>query len=112
VAVDKQDLKRLARYFQLTPEETARRYTKKYQDEMILRRKKDRVLGMACHFLDEDTRRCTIYEARPSPCRDFPGTRRCAHYDLLKFEQKLQKDPEAVPVARITFQKWRRVIKD
>ncbi len=112
VQVDKRDLRRLARYFQLTPEETARRYTKKYQDEMILRQKKDRILGKACQFLNEDTRRCTIYEARPSPCRDFPGTPRCAHYDLLRFEQDLQNDPDVVPVVKITFQKWRRMIKD
>ena len=112
VEVNKRDLKRLARYFGLTPEQTAARYTKMYKDEMILRRKRDRIFGMACQFLDQETRRCTIYEARPSPCREFPGVSRCAHYDLLRFEQGLQNDPNVVPVVQITFQKWRRHNKD
>ena len=107
VQVNKRDVKRLAKHFGLSVEATAKRFTKMYQDERILRRKKDPIFGMACHFLDPQTRRCTIYEARPSSCREFPGTRRCAYYDLITFERGLQKDPDVVPVVQITFQKWR-----
>ena len=112
VEVGKRDLKRLAKYFQLSPEETAKRYTKMYNNERILRRKKDRILGMACQFLDQETRRWTIYEARPSPCRSFPGKQRCAYYDLLQFERDLQNEPDVVPIVQITFQKWRRPKRD
>lgn len=31
----------------------------------------DRRKNMACHFLDEQTNRCTIYESRPLMCRLF-----------------------------------------
>jgi len=31
----------------------------------------DREQGMACHFLDQSTNLCTIYETRPLMCRVF-----------------------------------------
>jgi uncharacterized protein len=103
VQVTKGDMKRLAKHFGLSMETAARRFTKMYQDERILRRKKDPIFGLACHFLDPETRRCTIYHARPDVCREFPDRRRCAYYDLLKFERRLQNDPSVVPVVQITF---------
>ena len=46
-------------------------------------------------FFDTDERRCTIYEARPSTCRTYPGGR-CGYYDFLTFERNTQDDPEHV----------------
>jgi uncharacterized protein len=89
-------------------ETATERFTKKFEDERILRRKKDPIFGMACKFLDPETRRCTIYYARPSVCREFPETRRCAYYDLLKFERRLQNDPDAVPIVQITFRNGKK----
>jgi len=103
VEVNKRDLRRLAKHFGLSLEAAARRFTKMYQNERILRRKKDPIFGLACHFLDAKTRRCTIYHARPAVCREFPDRRRCAYYDLLQFERGLQNDPSVVPVVQITF---------
>jgi Fe-S-cluster containining protein len=33
----------------------------------------------ACRNWDEETRLCTIYEDRPSMCRDYPYDRECRH---------------------------------
>jgi len=39
---------------------------------VILRHQKDPIFGTACTFLDLETRRCTVYEARPDTCQRFP----------------------------------------
>ena len=59
-------------------------------------RKKDEHFGRACRFLDPKARRCTIYKARPTICRQFPAERRCGYYDFLMFERKHQNDPDLV----------------
>jgi Fe-S-cluster containining protein len=108
VAVEQGDLRRLARHFGLTMKAAEARFTKRYGKERILRRKKDAVLGRACRFLDPETRGCTIYEARPEVCRDYPGRSRCGYYDVLQFERKTQEDPSVVPLIQITFQNRKR----
>jgi hypothetical protein len=47
-------------------------------------------------FLDQDKRRCTIYEARPGVCRKYPDSTHCGYYDFLKFEREQQGDEEIV----------------
>jgi Fe-S-cluster containining protein len=62
------DIARLSRYLGLSPREFVEQYTTTSafeQKEPILRRR-DR----GCIFLDGND--CTIYEARPDTCRDFP----------------------------------------
>ncbi len=54
-------------------------------------------------FLNQETRKCTIYNARPSVCREFPTTSRCAYYDLIEFEREQQDDPDVIPLVKITF---------
>ena len=105
VQVSPRDIRRLAKYFEVTEELATTRYTKMYEKERVLRRKKDPLFGEACQFLNPETRGCTIYHARPSVCRDFPNTKRCAYYDLLTFEREQQDDPKAVPLVKITFKK-------
>jgi uncharacterized protein len=108
VQVTKRDIKRLAKHFGITPATAENRYTKKWEDEQVLRRKKDPIFGKACHFLDPQSRKCTIYQARPGTCREFPQTRRCGYYDLLTFERRQQDDVDVLPVVQITFQKWKK----
>lgn len=103
VQVSARDLKRLAKHFGISEETAAQRHTKMYKKERILRRKKDPIFGLACKFLDPETRRCTIYNGRPSVCRSFPDKTHCAYYDLIQFERNLQDDPNVVPVVQITF---------
>ena len=103
VAVDKRDVRRLARHFGLSVGATVQRFTKVYENERILRRKADPIFGQACTFLNPETRQCTIYDARPIVCRNFPDRARCAYYDLLQFEREQQGDKTAVPLVQITF---------
>lgn len=103
VAVTKRDLTRLARHHGLTTDAASKRFTKAYGKERVLRRKKDPVLGTACRFLDPETRGCTIYLARPTVCRDYPGELRCGYYDVLQFERRVQEDPDVIPLIQITF---------
>ncbi|HUQ32079.1 MAG TPA: YkgJ family cysteine cluster protein [Pyrinomonadaceae bacterium] len=105
VQVSKRDLSRLAKYFSLTPEQAARRYTKidKSTGERVLRRKKDVIFKETCMFLDQETRGCTIYHARPGVCRQYPDRSRCSYYDLLRFERIQQDDDTVLPLIQITF---------
>ena len=108
VVVKPRDIQRLARHFGLTIEGAERRFTKMYGKERILRRQKDVILGKTCRFLDLETRGCTIYEARPEICREYPGRSRCGYYDILQFERETQEDPNVLPVIQIRFLKPKR----
>jgi Fe-S-cluster containining protein len=103
VQVTKSDLKRLAVHFGVDLETAQRRFTTTWQGEQILRRKADPIFGKACKFLDPATRQCTIYDARPLVCRNFPDRVRCAYYDLLQFERIQQGDDTVLPLVQITF---------
>lgn len=97
------DLKRLARHFGLTREQAEKRFTRRYRDadsdERILRHHKDEVYGSICRFFDTDERRCTVYQARPTVCRQYPNGRKCGYYDFIRFERKHQDDPDFIPSA-------------
>jgi hypothetical protein len=101
--VTPRDIRRLAAHFRVLPEVATQRFTKLFGKERILRRKADRLFGQACTFLDQETRKCTIYNARPLVCREFPSTSRCAYFDLLEWERKQQDDPDVIPLIKITF---------
>jgi len=103
VQVTPRDVRRLALHFGVTPEVATARYTKLFGKERILRRRADRLFGQACMFLNQETRKCTIYDARPGTCREFPEASRCAYFDLLEFERTQQDDPDVVPLVKITF---------
>jgi Fe-S-cluster containining protein len=105
VQVTPRDLRRLAAHFRLLPEVAAQRFTRMWGKERVLRRKRDEMFGRACMFLDQETRKCTIYHGRPAVCREFPVTTRCAYYDLIEFEREQQDDPDVVPLVTITFRK-------
>ena len=69
-------LKRIGRpNFGLTYEQTARKYTRydKGEKALALRRQKDRHYGHICKMFDTKKRQCTVYEARPGVCRDYPA---------------------------------------
>jgi Fe-S-cluster containining protein len=67
--------------------------------EYILKHRKDHIYATICQFFDQDERRCTIYEARPSVCREYPDGKVCGYYNFLKFERKHQDDKEFIPSA-------------
>jgi uncharacterized protein len=97
INVTKTDAARIARHFSLTPEKAERKFFKAaHGHKRIMRRKKDTHFGRICQFFDTVQRRCTIYEARPATCREFPGEGRCGYWDFLTFERDGQEDSEYV----------------
>jgi Fe-S-cluster containining protein len=103
VKVTKRDITRLAKHFGVSFEVARARYTRDHDDERVLKRVDDAIFPETCIFLDQRTRGCTVYHARPGTCRGYPGRSRCAYYDLLQFERKQQDDENVVPIVTITF---------
>ncbi len=98
IQVDPEDIRRLAEHFAVDEETARRRFTKKGLDpgEVVLRHHRDPVYGTVCRFLHRGERRCTVYQARPGSCRDYPGSRSCAYYALLMAERRRQKRPDFI----------------
>jgi Fe-S-cluster containining protein len=109
IVVTKKDIARLAKHFGVSEEVARERYTRQYVfesddpaervDERILKHRKDHIYKSACMFLDPEARRCTIYEGRPSVCREFPNGKTSGYYGFLKFERKHQDDKTFIPSA-------------
>ena len=98
IGIDRWDLKRLARHFGVEPEIAERRFTKVKNGKIVLRHQTDEIYGSVCMFLDTKTRRCTIYEARPGVCHDYPTRARCGYYEFLRWERTFQGDPDFIPL--------------
>ena len=97
IEISDRDVARLARHFGIEPDEAKRRFTKRaHGRERVLRRQRTGISAASAAFFDTVERRCTVYKARPSVCRQFPGEPRCGYYDFLKFEREHQQDPEYV----------------
>ena len=98
IEVSNFDIERLARHHDLDFKTAEARFTK--MDSLgkvkVLRHRKDSVFDTACMFLDQDKRRCSIYEARPGTCRKYPLGNTCGYYDFLRFERTQQGDEEYV----------------
>ena len=116
VQVTTRDINRLAKHFNVSPETAMRRYTKinKESGERVLRRVEDSIFEETCMFLNQETRGCGIYHARPAVCREYPDRSRCAYYDLLQFERRQQDDETVIPLIQITFHavKEQKVARD
>ena len=92
----KRDLERIAEHFELSFPDARSKFTLPRDDEKYtMRRKADPHFGKVCQFFDTKARCCTIYGARPSTCRSYPGGR-CGYYDFLSSERTRQEDPELV----------------
>jgi Fe-S-cluster containining protein len=97
IPLDKRDVERLAKHHDMTFEVARKAFTKvEHGRKYAMRRKKDTVFGRVCRFFDTKKRRCTVYKARPSVCRSFPGGGRCGYYDFLAFERRAQEDDEFI----------------
>jgi len=98
VIVQKSDVARLARHFDLDFDTALHRFTKVREGEPVLRHKKDKIYKTVCTFLDTKTRRCTVYEARPEVCREYPDRPRCGYFDFLSWEREFQDDADFIPM--------------
>lgn len=98
IEVTPRDIERLAKHFGLPASVAEERFTKYDPKEEVrsLRHRRDRVFQSACTFLDQKTRRCGVYEARPAVCRGYPDSPRCGYYEFLKFERARQEDPKFI----------------
>ncbi|HUL57186.1 MAG TPA: YkgJ family cysteine cluster protein [Usitatibacter sp.] len=98
IEVTARDLERLARHFGLSLSQAREKYTKMESTGKVrvMRHRSDKHFITACMMLDQETRRCTIYEARPGVCRKYPDSTRCGYYEFLKFERNQQGDDEHV----------------
>ena len=98
IQIGKRDIARLAAHFDLDYGTAEERFTKFDPGEkvQVLRHKQDTVFKTVCQFLDTEKRQCTVYEARPGVCRDFPASTRCGYYEFLKFERAQQDDPKFI----------------
>lgn len=98
IEVTRRDIERLAKHFGLTFVEAEARFTKYDAKESVrsLRHQKDRIFDSVCTFLDQKTRRCGVYEARPGVCRGYPDSPRCGYYEFLKFERAHQGDDKFI----------------
>jgi hypothetical protein len=98
IEIGKRDVARLARHFGLSYVQAEERFTKYDAGEKarVLRHRRDTVFDSVCMFLDPKQRRCSIYDARPGVCREYPDGPRCGYYDFLSFEREQQDDPEYV----------------
>lgn len=96
VPVNARDIKRLAKHFDVSETAAREKFTKNGDKDSprVLRHSNDEHFISSCMFLDKESRRCTIYEARPEICRAFPTQSRCGYYDFLVFEREVQDDPE------------------
>jgi Fe-S-cluster containining protein len=99
VEVTKRDLLRIAKHFGISYKEAEKRYTKIAFGDRVLRHQKDHIFKRVCQFLDTKERRCTIYHARPTVCREYPDSLRCGYYDFLASERRRQGDDEFIPSA-------------
>ena len=96
IRLNKRDVERLAKHFDISFKEARRKFTtERWGAKYSMRRKADKIFGRICRFFDTEKRRCTVYEARPSLCRSFPGGR-CGYYDFLAFERRAQEDEEFI----------------
>src|SRR5579864_4664068 len=74
IALNERDVQRLADHFGLSFEEARRKFTKVDGEEpYAMRRKADVHFGKVCRFFDTVKRCCTVYNARPTICREYPG---------------------------------------
>ena len=98
IEVNKRDIARLAKHFGLSYAVAEERFTKPDDKQKIrmMRHRKDRIFDSTCMMFDQEKRRCTVYEARPGVCRQYPDSTRCGYYDFLKFEREQQGDEELV----------------
>jgi Fe-S-cluster containining protein len=114
IGVTEADARRLARHKGVTVPVFLAFYALQPQPASggyILKRKPDGASGdgQCCIFLDTDTRRCTVYDARPQVCREFPvrtaqaqgAAGRCCYYDLYLYVRRETGDPQATPLIQL-----------
>lgn len=93
IGVTEQDITRLAKHFHIPPATFKEKYTHLEGKERTLNKRPDKVYrDGTCLLFDTEKRRCTVYEARPQVCRQYPTTNYCPYYDMLQLERRGPSD--------------------
>lgn len=87
IEVKKKDMRRLARHFRISEAEAKEKFTEKENNRVRkMRHRPDNKLDTTmCIMLNQKTRQCSIYAARPDICRAHPGDR-CEWHDRRQLE--------------------------
>ena len=98
IEVTKRDMERVAKHFDVSFTVAKKKFFVYDRSEKCwtLRKKKDEHFKKICRFFDTEKRQCSIYTARPTICRQYPGEPHCGYYDFLKFEREHQEDKDFV----------------
>ena len=70
--INKQEIKRLSDYLNISIEELGEKYIFKTGYKYSIREKIISKNNYACIFFDLTKKQCSIYEVRPTQCRTFP----------------------------------------
>ncbi|CAJ99354.1 YkgJ family cysteine cluster protein [Helicobacter acinonychis] len=81
-----QEMQTISAFLKLELEEFSQKYVKKVGYKFSLLEKDAKDLGLACVFLDLETKKCQIYSARPKQCQTFP------FWESVKSFSKEQKE--------------------
>jgi hypothetical protein len=93
------DIDRIAKHLKIKPSVVISNYL--HKDEVG-----DYVLNVApCPFLDYENY-CTIYESRPTACREYPHTNRKRFYQILDISVK---NTEICPAVADVFEQLKKV---
>ena len=92
IEVKDKDAERIAKHFGLSLKQAEKKFFKSAHGyKRVMRRQKDEHFGKICQFFDTTKRCCTIYHARPTICREYPGGG-CGYYGFLMAERNSQED--------------------
>ncbi|QTP01542.1 YkgJ family cysteine cluster protein [Helicobacter pylori] len=86
IFVSIQEMQQISAFLKLELEEFSQKYVKKVGYKFSLLEKDAKDLGLACVFLDLETKKCQIYSARPKQCQTFP------FWESVKTFSKEQKE--------------------
>ena len=75
------DISRIAKYLRIKPSAVVSQYLRIDEDRFYVLKK------APCTFLGDDNN-CSIYDARPKACREFPHTDRIKQNQLLNLTEK------------------------
>jgi Fe-S-cluster containining protein len=103
--ITNRDVDRLAKYLGLKPKQFIAQYTTssvQEEDETILRRTEK-----GCIFLDGND--CTVYEARPDTCQDFPHLVRGAGSIESRMWQMIDRATYC-PIVYNTLEEWKEIV--
>ncbi len=107
--IEQRDVERLAKFFGMTAKQFIMEYTtmsvqeEDEEEELILRRTES-----GCIFLDGND--CTVYEARPDTCQDFPHLIRGRGSIQSRMWQMIDRATYC-PIVYNTLEKYKEIVK-